>query len=77
MVDVEYLRANRTIETIQLSNNGLTKTVAVFNYECVHYRVFEDIADAYKVASGETDIKVLAEFTKENELDHFLQNIVL
>jgi len=73
MMDVEYLRADRTIETIQLSNNGFAKMVFVFNYEGVHYRIFEDIADAYKVASGETDIKVFAEFTKESELDNFLE----
>ena len=74
LIDEDYLRANRTIETIQLSNNGLSKMVFIYNYEGVHYRVFDNIADAYDVASGEMSVLVIAEFEKESELDNFLEN---
>ena len=77
MINEDYLRANRTIETIQLSNNNLNKTVFVYNYEGVHYRIFENITDAYDVASGEINVPVIAEFKKESESDNFLLNMIL
>ena len=73
-INVDYLRADRTIESVQLSNNGLSKMVFIYNYEGVHYRVFDNIADAYDVASGEMSVPVIAEFEKESELDNFLEN---
>ncbi|MCK5026845.1 MAG: hypothetical protein KAS07_00350 [Candidatus Pacebacteria bacterium] len=77
MIDVDYVRANRTIETIQLSNNDSAKTFFIFNYEGKHFRVFENEGDAYKSASGNTYTKALAEFVKENKLDKFLENTIL
>lgn len=77
MTNVDYLRANRTIETIQLSNNDSAKTVFIFNYEGKHFRVFENENDAYKSTDSEANIKIIAEFIKENELDNFLENIIL
>ena len=49
----------------------------MFNYEGKHFRVFENEENVYKSADGETGIKTIAEFTKENELDKFLGNMIL
>ncbi|MBU2028776.1 hypothetical protein KJ761_02700 [Patescibacteria group bacterium] len=72
LLGTNYLRPNRTIESILLSNKKAKKLVFVYNYEGVHFRVFESIFDAYKSESGDTNIKLVAEFTQEKDLDNFL-----
>lgn len=76
MTDVEYLRPNRTVETIRLSHGDFIKTVFVFNYEGVHFRVFESITEAFKSATGNANTKLIADFNKESELDNFLKNSI-
>jgi hypothetical protein len=72
LLGTNYLRPNRTIESIILSNEKVKKFVFVYNYEGVHFRVFESILDAYKSESGDANTKLVAEFTQEKDLDNFL-----
>ena len=40
MLDTSYLRPNRTIESILLSNKKNKKLVFIYNYEGIHFRLF-------------------------------------
>jgi len=73
MTCVDYLRPNRTIETLRISNNLVTKNFFVFNHEGLFFRIFKNKEDAYNSASGKTNDKIIAEFTNEKELDIFLE----
>ena len=45
-IQVDYLRSNRTIETILLTDmikSKIHKVVYVYNYEGYHFRIFENI----------------------------------
>lgn len=74
---VNYLRSNRTMETLLLENSGTTKTVFVYNYEGVHFRVFKDQKEASRFMNGDPNAKTITEFIDENELDRYLQKLAL
>jgi len=73
MTNTRYLQPNRTIETILIANDGRSKTFFVFNYGGVHFRVFKNIFDAHESADGNANIKLVAEFMHEKDLDNFLE----
>jgi len=70
-----YLRADRSVEEIVVSNNRSQKTLFVYNFEGVHYRIFESEKDAFKCVDGDTSIKPLQEFKDESALDNFLESL--
>ncbi len=70
-----YLRVDRSVEEIVVSNNRSQKTFFVYNFEGVHYRIFESKKDAFKCADGNTSIKPLQEFKDESALDSFLESL--
>lgn len=73
-VQVNYIRANITIETILLVDSvNLTKrkVVYVYNYEGYHYRIFENVIELSKFLYGE-DYKLLKEYSTDTGVDNYL-----
>ena len=73
--DVNYLRPNRTMETLLIENSDTIKTVFIYNYEGVHFRVFENQKEAGKFINCDSNAKTITEFIDENELDSYLQKV--
>lgn len=48
--------------------------VAVYNYEGVHFRVFESMSEALLWLSFGDDTLIIGEFCSEEELDEWLEN---
>ena len=69
-IDISYLRANRTIETILLKNGTTEKVLYTYNFEGTHYRVFENIGDILHFFEDKFDPKV--SFDNETDLDNYL-----
>lgn len=67
---VDYITANRTIETISLKNTD--GVFYISNYKGIHFRVFTEILDVIKFFQFGVEPKY--DFSTENELDTFLEN---
>jgi len=67
-----YLRPNITTETITITNpNQSPKTLYVYNYKGVHYRVFSTQKHLENFLEN-IPAPILAAFTNESALDSFL-----
>lgn len=74
-IDVSYLRSNRTVETIlltDLSNNSRQKIVYVYNYEGYHYRVFDSLIELTKFLNN-NEFRILKEYLKDYWVYNFLE----
>ena len=74
-IDVSYLRSNRTVETIlltDLSNNSRQKIVYVYNYEGYHYRVFDSLIELTKFLNN-NEFRILKEYLKDYWVCNFLE----
>lgn len=71
-IDSEYIRSNRSIDTILVSKGNSCKTLWIYNFEGVHYRVFENLLDIFGFLNNVTEPKY--DFENEIELDNFLLN---
>lgn len=74
VIQAEYLRSDKTIETILITDKKYSKLIYVYNYEGVCFRVFNEILELSKCLQG-ISYNLLAECTTENELDDFLQHL--
>ncbi len=70
IIGTEYLRPSRTIETIMVSKDHLSKVLFVYNYEGYSFRVFENIIDM--MFFFQDKIESQFHFDTEFELDCFL-----
>lgn len=73
-VQVNYIRANITIETILLVdsvNPTKRKVVYIYNYEGYHFRIFENVIELSKFLCGE-DYKLLKEYSTDTGVDNYL-----
>jgi len=69
---ITHLRPNITIETITLTNpHQSPKTLYVYNYKGVHYRVFSTQKHLENFLEN-IPAPILADFTNESDLDAFL-----
>lgn len=75
LINTEYLRASRTIETIIITNEKSSDTFFVYNYEGNSFRVFTSHLNLinFFLNRSESDFH----FGKEDELDHFLKEVEL
>ncbi|SMP86064.1 hypothetical protein SAMN06313486_10186 [Epsilonproteobacteria bacterium SCGC AD-308-P11] len=65
---VEYLTFSRSLHELE-------NTLAYYNYEGTHFRVFNSYDDALDfVVKGNEEIIVIADFETEEDLDSFLEN---
>lgn len=74
VIQTEYLRSDKTIETILITDKKYSKLIYVYNYEGLHFRVFNEILELSKCLQGISH-NLLTECTTENELDDFLQHL--
>ena len=65
-VIVEYERPNRTL-------HGLSNGLAYYDYEGVHFRVFNSFKDGLKWMETRDESWVVEEFEDEQDLDDFLE----
>ena len=76
IIEVNYLRPNRTVETIlltDLSDSSRQKIVYVYNYEGYHYRVFDNLIELTKFFNN-NEFKILKEYLKDHWVYNFLEN---
>ena len=73
--DCIYLAPNKTIEEITIDKKGIEKTIYVYNYEGVSFRVFtsqENLGKFFKYGSEGDE-----HFSTEKDLDRYLEQITL
>lgn len=75
LLKTEYLRPNRTIETILLSNGRESKRVFVYDYEGVHFRLF--LSMALLVAFFSENKEGRLSFADSDSLNRALGNLLL
>jgi hypothetical protein len=74
-LETDYLRSNRTLETIKVFNHSRSKLLWLYNYEGWHFRVFESKQEVNDFFSNNTEPKI--SFDEEVQLDNFLLNMIL
>lgn len=74
-IDTEYLRSDRTIDTILVSQGLISKALWIYNFEGIHFRVFDKVLDIHSFLSNA--FEPMCSFESENELDDFLLNLHL
>jgi hypothetical protein len=74
-IDVSYLKPSRTLETILLENGNEKKVIYVYNYDGVHFRVFNYIIDILLFFDDEFEPEI--SFETEAELGVYLSNLNL
>lgn len=74
-LDVSYLRPSRTIETILLENGDNKRIIYVYNYEGIHFSVFNFIVDILEFFNNELEAEI--SFETDEELNYYLQNLDL
>lgn len=74
-IDVSYLKPSRTLETILLENRGEQRIIYVYNYDGIHFRVFNFISDILLFFDDKFEPEI--SFESEKELDHYLRNVEL
>jgi hypothetical protein len=73
--DVDYLRPDKTIETVMVSNEHRTQVYYVYNYQGLHFRVFPYITDLMEFFDKGTEPKY--HFESDEELDAFFETMSL
>lgn len=74
-IEAEYLRASRTIETIEVSFGSKVKIYFLYNYEGSHFRLFDSLISL--IQFFESNIEPKLSFDKELELDAYLEKVVI
>lgn len=74
-LDTEYLRPDRTIETILVQQGDESKVFWIYNFEGIHFRVFEKLLDVHHFLNDATEAPY--SFSNEEELDEFLWDLRL
>lgn len=74
-IDIAYIRASRTIETVLVSNTETKKMFYVYNYEGYSFRIFDTILSLIRFF--ETNVESNWHFETENQLDEFFSTIEL
>jgi hypothetical protein len=69
-IDTEYLRSDRTIDTILVYQGVMSKIFWIYNFEGIHFRVFEKLLDIHNFLSNSFEAKY--SFNNEKELDEYL-----
>lgn len=72
-LDTSYLRSDRTIETILVKRGSDSKIVWIYNFEGIHFRVFEEPLDVHHFLNDTTEAPY--SFSSEKELDEFLLHL--
>ena len=73
-IDVFYIRSNRTIEIILVSNEQKERVFFVYNYEGCYFRVFMDILDLLNFFDNVSDVEFV--YDDEEKLDKYFETVV-
>ncbi len=71
----DYLRSNRSIDTIKIFNPSRSKLFWLYNYEGWHFRVFESKQEMHEFFANDIEPKI--SFNEEVQLDNFLLNLTI
>ncbi len=71
---IEYLRASRTIETIEVSLGRKSKIYFIYNHEGMHFRLFDSLISLIQFFEASIESKI--SFDNEMELDAYLEKVV-
>jgi hypothetical protein len=74
-IHAEYIRSDRTIETILVKNKKHEKVFFVYNDQGCSFRVFENVLDLMSFFEDKFEPKI--SFDDENELDKYFEKVVL
>ena len=74
-IDVFYLRSDRTIETILVSNTKAERVIFVYNYQGWFFRVFDNLLDLINFFDDAFEPKIY--FEDENKLGNYLSRLKL
>lgn len=74
-IKTEYLRPSRTIETVLVTRENLSKVLFIYNYEGNSFRVFENLLGLLHFFQNKAESNF--HFNSEVELDHFLSKVKL
>lgn len=74
-INTEYLRASRTVETVLVTNESVSKVFFVYNYEGNSFRVFENHLSLIHFFQNNSEGDF--HFSSDNELDDFLFKVKL
>ena len=72
-INIEYLRASRTIETVLVTKENSSKVFFIYNYEGNSFRVFQSQMNLIHFFLNKTESDF--HFNSEIELDHFLSEV--
>ena len=72
-IDVFYLRSDRTIETILVSNHKAEKVLFVYNYQGWFFRVFDNLLDLMNFFDDAFEPKIY--FEDENKLGNYFKRL--
>jgi hypothetical protein len=68
-INIEYLCASRTIETVEVMNSGIRKLFYVYNYEGYSFRVFNNVLDLIRFFENISND--FLHFETDDELDSY------
>lgn len=74
-IEVGYLRSDRTIEIILLTNKKKEKLVYVYNYQGWFFRVFDNLMDIMSFFDDKFEPEIW--FEDEKKLDNYLLRLKL
>jgi hypothetical protein len=72
-IDVFYLRSDRTIETILVSNTKAERVLFVYNYQGWFFRVFDNLLDLINFFDDAFEPKIY--FENEKKLGNYLSRL--
>lgn len=75
LIDTNYLRSDRTIEIILLTNKKKEKLVYVYNYQGWFFRVFDNLMDIMNFFDDKFEPEIW--FEDEKKLDNYLLRLKL
>ena len=75
IIDEAEIRNNRTLHVIQRSIGNKKIVFYLYNYEGVHFRIFDNLAELVYFFKGDTSFHV--DFEDENEIYEYIGNIDL
>jgi hypothetical protein len=78
-IQTNYLRPNRTIETLLLwdeIDSNVAKVIYIYNYEGYHYRIFENVIELSNFLNN-ANFKLLSELSTDSEVYKYLSELNL
>ena len=69
-IETSYITPSRTIETIFLQNNSSTKVIYLYNYEGLHFRIFNTTIELVDFFTNQIESSI--SFENEQALDQYL-----